>query len=60
MEIIYVLLLLSFNIFIFFAPIILAIEGVVQLKKAPAKAKKSIISAGILMLIGLGICGGLG
>lgn len=39
---------------LFIVPLIIAI------RENPTKARKIIIAIGILMLIGLGICGGLG
>jgi hypothetical protein len=40
-------------------PIILLIVGLVRIKSRPENAKKLLIAAGILFLIGAGVCGAL-
>ena len=40
-------------------PIILLIVGLVRIKSRPENAKKLLIVAGILFLVGAGICGAL-
>jgi len=40
-------------------PIILLIVGLVRLKSRPESAKKLLIAAGILLLVGAGVCGAL-
>ncbi|MFK7908698.1 MAG: hypothetical protein AB8B69_26455 [Chitinophagales bacterium] len=54
MEIVF--FLLAFLLF-FFAPILIILEGVAQLKKNPETAKQLIIIAEIWLLVGFGLCG---
>ena len=40
-------------------PIILLIVGLVRIKSRPENAKKLLITAGVLLLVGAGVCGAL-
>jgi hypothetical protein len=40
-------------------PIILLIVGLVRIKSRPENAKKLLIAAGVLLLVGAGVCGAL-
>jgi hypothetical protein len=40
-------------------PIILLIVGLVRIKSRPENAKKLLIAAGVLLLVGAGVCGAI-
>ncbi|MBK6827291.1 MAG: hypothetical protein IPG86_10605 [Chitinophagaceae bacterium] len=54
------MVLLIFLILLYWLiPISLLIVGLVRIKSSPENAKKLLIMAGILFLVGAGICGAL-
>jgi hypothetical protein len=47
------------SVVVLLIPISLFIVGLVRLKSRPENAKKLLIAAGILLLVGAGVCGAL-
>ena len=56
-EIVYLLILAV--VLYWLIPIILIIVGLVRIRSRPENAKKLLIVAGILLLVGAGVCGAL-
>jgi amino acid transporter len=56
-EIVYLLILAV--VLYWLIPIILIIVGLVRIRSRPENAKKLLIVAGILLLVGAGFCGAL-
>ncbi len=54
-----IVLLIGLVLLYWLIPISLLITGLVRIKSRPENAKKLLIAAGILILVGAGVCGAL-
>ena len=54
-----IVLLIGLVLLYWLIPISLLITGLVRIKSWPENAKKLLIAAGILILVGAGVCGAL-